>query len=135
MLSLDEGEFKGADFGVGVVGDSMVTVDNSPGDFALIHQQPTVRNGETAAIVITTPEESLEVIKKYHHRKEQAQLQHWFLESDNPLSQHLVVIPSGVNVDQIQARYIKEIRADKVRLLRDAELVIAGKYVGSLRRD
>lgn len=132
-LLLSENYSNAADFGVSVVGDSMKGDGILPGDIALMRQQPTVKNGEIAAVVVTTPKETVEVIKRYY-LDERAELQHWFLESSNPLSEHLLVMPSGVNVRAIQALYAKEIQAGRIQLYQDAELVIAGKYVGLVRK-
>lgn len=129
-----------ADFGVRVVGNSMTGDGVFSGDIALISQQPTVKNGEIAAIVITTPEiEGLGVLKRYYvvhgNRKDRA---HWLLESSNPASEHLVVMPSGAKIEAVQNLYAQRIETNKIsnpiKTYKDAELTIAGKFVGLVRR-
>lgn len=131
-LLLSDNYGSGANFGVKVFGDSMKDGGILPGDIALVRQQPTVEDGEIAAVVITTPEETLGVIKRYHHVEREG-LRHWFLESSNPSSKHLLVMPGGANIEAIQALYAKEIQDGKVELYKNAELAIAGKYVGLVR--
>jgi SOS-response transcriptional repressor LexA len=132
-LLLSDNYSNDADFGVSVEGDSMKGDGILAGDLALIRQQPTVEDGEIAAVVITTPEETLGVIKRYHDIERES-LQHWFLESNDPSSKHLLVMPGGANLEAIQALYAKEIQAGKVELYKNAELTIVGKYVGLVRR-
>jgi SOS-response transcriptional repressor LexA len=132
-LLLSENYGSGANFGVKVFGDSMKDSGILSGDIALIRQRPTVEDGEIAAVVITTPKESLEVIKRYYHDQREG-LEHWFLESSNPSSKHLIVTPGGANTEAIQALYAKEIQVGKVELYKNAELAIAGKYVGLMRK-
>lgn len=127
-------------FGVVVTGDSMAGDNIFPGDIALIHQQPTVKNGEIAAIVIFTPDiEPLGVLKHYYVVYEKREdLRHWLLESSNPSSEHIVVTPSGVNTKEIENLYIKRAEAGKIvtpKFYKDAEIAIAGKYVGLVRKD
>ena len=59
------------------------------------------------------------------------------LESSNPLSEHLVVIPSGADIDAIKAVYTKAGPSGKMRnpteYYEEAKLAIAGKYVGLVR--
>lgn len=138
-LFLDDSHRNGADFGVNVVGDSMKDSGILPGDIALIRQQPGVDIGEIAAMVIVTPLRSDGVLKRYHQAyEEQADLFHWFLKSSNPSSEHLVVIPSDADVSAIKAKYDEAIRSGRisnpVRYYENAELAIAGKYVGLLRQ-
>jgi SOS-response transcriptional repressor LexA len=132
-LLLSDNYCSNADFGVSVEGDSMKGDGILSRDLALIRQQPTVEDGEIAAVVITTPKQSLEVIKRYYHDQREG-LQHWFLESSNPSSKHLLVMPGGANIEAIQALYAKEIQVGKVELYKNAELTIAGKYVGLVRK-
>jgi SOS-response transcriptional repressor LexA len=132
-LLLSDNYCSNADFGVTVVGDSMKGDGILPRDLALIRQQPTVEDGEIAAVVITTPKQPLEVIKRYYHDQREG-LQHWFLESSNPSSRHLLVMPADANVEAIQVFYAKEIQVGKVELYKNAELTIAGKYVGLVRK-
>jgi SOS-response transcriptional repressor LexA len=139
-LVLDD-TFRGvADFGVRVVGDSMIGDGILPGDIALIRQQPRVEMGEIAAVVIITPTVSEGVLKKYHLAyAERSDLAHWFLASSNPTSAHIVAIPSGADVAGIRALYDEAIRSGTMRRVisyyADAELAIAGKYIGVLRKD
>jgi hypothetical protein len=107
----------------------------------LIRQQENVENGDIAAVVIITPEKemSLGVLKRYYvvHEKRE-DLQHWLLESSNPSSEHLVVIPTGVDIKAIEDLYIKKAKAGKIVppvFYRDAEIAIAGKYVGVTRKN
>lgn len=132
-LLLSDNYSNAADFGVSVEGDSMKGDGILPGDIALMRYQHTVENREIAAVVITTREESLEVIKRYFHDEREG-LQHWFLKSSNPSSKHLVVTPGGVNVEAIRALYVQEIQADRIKFYENAELVIAGNYVGLVRK-
>ncbi|MCK6628333.1 MAG: S24 family peptidase [Anaerolineae bacterium] len=128
-----------AHFGVIVVGDSMTGSGIWPGDVALIHQQPSVKDGEIAAILITTPKGTREVIKEYYILYEKdPQKMHWLLRSTNPSSEHLVVIPSGVNEDELTKLYAKKVTSKIIpkppEYIRDANITIAGKYVGLVRR-
>lgn len=137
-LYLDDDEDKDVDFGVKVVGDSMKDDGILSGDTALIRQQPGVEMGEIAAVVIQTPTGSEGVLKRYHHAyEEQAGMWHWFLKSSNPLSEDLVVIPGTAKVDAIKALYDKASQEGKIRnpikYYENAELAIAGKYVGLVR--
>jgi len=135
-LFLDEEHHNGADFGVRVVGDSMRDDCILPGDIVLIRQQPRVENGEIAALVIELGSRRKGVLKRYRfHEKED--LQHWFLESSNPASEHVVVIPSGAKAALIRALFARAIRSGRIRNLiryyEDAEVTVAGKYVGLVR--
>ncbi len=130
-LYLDEDHCNGADFGIRVDGDSMKDAGILNGDIALIRQQPLVEMREIAAIVIETLAGSEGVLKRYHFYEKQANMRHWYLESSNPASEHLVVIPRGADVPAIQALYAGRIH--KLKYYMDAELIIAGKYVGLVR--
>jgi SOS-response transcriptional repressor LexA len=130
-LYLDEDHCNDADFAVRVEGDSMRDAGILHRDIALIRQQPLVKMKEIAAIVINTPAGSEGVLKRYHYYERRAELRHWYLESTNPASEHLVVIPRGANVPAIQALYAGKIR--NLKYYMDAELIIAGKYVGLVR--
>ncbi|UCG12286.1 MAG: hypothetical protein JSU72_17590 [Deltaproteobacteria bacterium] len=132
-LYLDEDHCNGADFGVRVEGDSMREAGILNGDIALIRQQPLVETGEIAAVVINTPAGSEGVLKRYHLYENQAHMRHWYLESSNPGSEHLVVIPGGANVLEIQALYAGRLR--NLQYYLDAELIITGKYVGLVREN
>jgi SOS-response transcriptional repressor LexA len=137
-LFLDEDHYNRADFGVRVEGDSMRDAGILRGDIALIRQQPFVETGEIAAIVISTLAGSEGVLKRYNFvHEERPDLVHWLLESSNPSSEHIVVIPRGAAVAAIKALYDEAIRSSRmrVRYYEDAELAIAGKYVGVLRKD
>jgi SOS-response transcriptional repressor LexA len=81
----------GADFGVKVMGDSMKGHDILSGDIALIRQQPAIEMGEIAAVVVTTRTESEGTLKQYYRYEKRADMQHWFLKSSNPSSEHLVI--------------------------------------------
>lgn len=138
-VSLEKDKYGDADFGVRVVGDSMSRDGIFAGDIALIRQQPTVKQGDIAAIVILTPEmESLGVLKRLHVSEgKRDNLRHWFLRSSNPQSEHLVVMPAGIDEKEVERIYTRQIEAGKlpnqVKFYRDAELVIAGKLVGVVR--
>jgi SOS-response transcriptional repressor LexA len=127
------GEHKGADFGVRVVGDSMKGHGILSGDIALIRQQSGIEMGEIAAVVVTTRTESEGVLKQYYRYEKRADMQHWFLKSSNPSTEHLVIIPSGANANAIRDLYAKDIQAGRIRIYENAELSIAGKYVGLVR--
>jgi SOS-response transcriptional repressor LexA len=109
--------------------------DIHEGDIALIRQQPTVEDGEIAAIVIKTPElESLGVLKRFRFTlMKRQELQHWLLESSNPSSEHLVVMPEGADVKTIKNLYAKGKWTDKVKFYENAEALVAGKYIGSVK--
>jgi SOS-response transcriptional repressor LexA len=138
-LSLDEGHSNGADFGVRVVGDSMSADGILPSDIALIRVQPAVETGEIAAIVINVPAGSEGVLKRYYRvvNEEQPNLEHYLLKSSNPQSEHLVVIPSGTNVNAVKSLYAREIRSGRMRhqpkYYEDTSLIVAGKCVGLVR--
>ena len=123
-------------FGAIVKGDSMEGDGISNGDIALICQQPTVKNGEIAAVVIFTPEAGpLGVLKRYYKVifKGREDITHWLLMSSNSSSEHLVIIPSGANTQAIENIYAEKFRAGKifkpVKFFKEAEIAIAGKYV------
>lgn len=138
-LYLSEKERKNADFGVTVVGVSMNTDNILPDDIALIRQQPTIKDGEIAAVVIFTPESGpLGVLKKYHVVNERnEELRHWLLESSNPISADLVVMPSGVDFKAIRKLYEEKVEAGDIfpEFYENAEIAIAGKYVGVVRKN
>lgn len=140
-LDLYNPKHKDADFGVKVLGESMIGDNILPGDIVLIQQQSTVKIGELAAFVITTPTlESLGVLKRYYIiYRNHKNLAHWLLESSNPSSEHLVVIPSGADIDAIRKFYIQKIKDGKtnhpIKFYEYAELTIVGKYVGHIRED
>lgn len=132
-LLLGDNYRNGADFAVKVFGDSMKGHGILSGDIALIRQQSGVEMGEIAAVVVTTLTESEGVLKIYYRYEKRADMQHWFLKSSNPSSEHLVIIPSGTNANAIQDLYAKDIQAGKIKIYENAELSIAGKYVGLVR--
>jgi SOS-response transcriptional repressor LexA len=138
-LYLDRNHCDNADFAVRVKGNSMDGDGIRDGDIALIHQQSAVDDNEIAAAVIITDEEQVEVLKRYRNlvNEEKPDESHWFFKSSNPLSEHLVVMPNGANMNTIQAFYDQEIRSGRIRntirYYRDAEVIIAGKYVGLVR--
>jgi SOS-response transcriptional repressor LexA len=140
-LFLSDDYRNNADFGVRVVGDSMIDLGIFPGDIALIHQQPTVNNGDIAAVVIILSQmEALGVLKRYYVvNKNIKDLAHWLLESSKSSSEHLVVMPSGATVEKIRDLYIAKIKAGKIlnpiKFYKDAEIAIAGKYVGLVRKN
>ena len=127
-------------FGVGITSDNMTGDGILPGDIALIRQQPTVKNGEVAAIVIRSPEiETLGVLKRYYVVHEgRKDLAHWLLSSSNPSGEHLIVMPRGADIEAIKSFYIKKIKREEIlvpiKLYKDASISIAGKYIGVLRR-
>jgi SOS-response transcriptional repressor LexA len=133
VLSNDAGSRP--DFAVTVVGNSMKEDGILPEDLVLIVQQPELEIGSIAAIVITTPTETVGVLKRYYVYEKDAALRHWWLESSNRSSKHIVVIPSGVDRKAIRDMYAQEIRTDMIEVYEDARLVIAGKYVGLVRLD
>ncbi len=132
-LLLGDNYRNGADFGVKVVGDSMKGHGILSGDIALIRQQPAIDMGEIAAAVVTTLTESEGVLKQYYRYEKCRDMQHWYLKSSNPSSQHLVIIPSGANIKGIQDLYAPDIEAGRIRIYENAELTIVGKYVGLVR--
>ncbi len=136
-LYLNDDERKGADFGVKVVGDSMKNDGILPGGIALVRKQEEVEIGEIVAAVITTKAGDEGVLKIYRYHQREGTQRHAVLESSNPLSEDLVVIPSGANVDAIKALYAKAKQRGKIRnpikYYENAELAIAGKYVGLVR--
>ena len=138
-LSLSPSESKGADFGVRVIGDSLKDFGISPGDIALIRSQATIENGEVAAILITSPIETEGVLKQYHSFNKIPNLRHWFLESRNRASEHLVVVPSGVDFDAVKSLYDRASRVGKIRnpieYYKNAEVQVAGKYVGLVKEN
>jgi len=126
---------KSSNFAVNVIGNSMKNDNISDGDVALFHQQENVKQGKIAAVVIrTASKKSLGVIKKYRIVYEnRADMRHWLLESSNPSSPHLVVMPAGVNEAAIEQMYAKSVKAGKIvqpEFYRNAKVSIAGKYVG-----
>jgi SOS-response transcriptional repressor LexA len=138
-LFLRYDERKGADFGVRVVGGSMEGDGILSGDIALIRQQPHVEIGEIAAVVITTPAESISVLKRYYvFLEEWADTGHWILESSNPSSANLVVIPSGGDTSAIKALYDETIPSgsahNPIIYFEKADLTIAGKCVGVVKQ-
>jgi SOS-response transcriptional repressor LexA len=122
-----------ADFGVKVIGGSMQGHGILSRDIALIRQQAGVEMGEIAAVVVTILTESEGVLKQYYRYEKRADMQHWFLKSSNPSSEHLVIIPSGANANAIRDLYATDIQAGRIRIYENAELSIAGKYVGLVR--
>jgi SOS-response transcriptional repressor LexA len=133
-MSLDDNHRNHADFGVIVEGNSMAGDGIFTGDIALIRQQASVERGEIAAVVIGLPKTgALGTLKRYYVYVERTDMNHWFLESSNPRSEHLVVVPQGVNIEPIRRMYTREIEEGRVMLYEDAELSIAGKYVGLVR--
>lgn len=125
-LYLDELECVGANFGLLVEGDSMIDDDILPGDIALIRQQEHVENGDIAAILIQTPEESIEVIKAYHFYDRPGH-EHWFLKSGNRTGTHLVVVPDETRLERIRRFYAG--RMENVAFYANAELRVAGKFI------
>lgn len=135
-LYLKKDKSQGADFGVRVIGDSMKGHGILSGDIALIHRQPDIKVGEIAAIVILTPETKVGVLKQYYVYDKQENILHWFLRSNNPGSEHLVVMPPDVDEKAIEDLYAKKVRAGQMippKYYKDAEIAIAGKYVGLVR--
>ncbi|GIK41367.1 MAG: hypothetical protein BroJett011_52000 [Chloroflexota bacterium] len=133
---LSEHERKDANyFGLVIVEDGMKSDGIFPKDIALIRPQPTVKLGEIAAIVIQTPKVKLGVLRRYYIVYEKRKkLAHWLLEASNPTSKHLIVMPSEVDINAIQELYAAQIQAGRVQLYADAELIIAGKYVGVVKK-
>lgn len=123
---LDEVECAGTHFGLLVEGDSMVDENILPGDIALIRQQEHVENGDIAAILIQTLQESIEVIKAYYFFDRPGH-EHWFLKSSNCTSIHLVVVPDEARLARIKRLYAG--RMANVVFYPNAELRVAGKFV------
>ncbi|MEJ2554809.1 MAG: S24 family peptidase [Anaerolineae bacterium] len=136
-LLLDDNHRNGATFGVKVVGDSMKDDGILPGDIVLIREQKDAEIGEIIAVLITTKAGNEGVLKIYRYHQKHGELQHVLLESSNPHSEDLVVIPSGANVDSIRALYTSARQRAKIlnplEYYEDAQLKIAGKYVGLVR--
>lgn len=138
-IFLDKDHSNEADFGVKVKGDSMSGDGILSGDIALFCQQPAVEPGEIAAVVITTSSESREALKRFYPQinVKQPNMSHWFLRSSNPSSEHLVVMPNGANEDAIRRLYDTANRSgklnDNIEYFPNAELAIAGKFVGLIR--
>lgn len=129
----------GPSFGVQVVGDSM----NKDGIFdkqiAVIQKRPSINQGDIAAVVVFTPDftEPLGVIKRYYVVQEQNDtLRHWLLESSNPASQHIVVIPAGGDGKKVRDIYEKRLETGKIKkpiFYKDGEIVVVGKFVKSVQ--
>ncbi len=139
-LYLSSEESKGANFAVRVVGDSMKEDGILPGELALIRKQPIAEIGEIVAAVITTPIESLGVLKKFCRYEKKENIQHVWLASSNPLSKHIIVIPPGANKEEIHKFYEEETKTGRITnqityYEEDAKIKIAGKYVGSRKND
>lgn len=139
-IELEESKCKGGEcFIVVVEGDSMAGDSISSGDYALIRQQPTVKQGDIAAIVIMTPQmDPVGALKRYYIvNAKREDLRHWLLASNNPLREHLVVMPSGADEKAIRNLYIKKVEAGKIitpKFYKDAEIAIAGKYIRVVRK-
>jgi hypothetical protein len=134
-VNLSGHEHKYADFGITVVGESMAGDGLFPGDIALIRRQPTVENGEIAAILINTPDIELGVLKRYFVYEKRAEVGHWLLKSSNPSSKHLLLIPQGVNENAVQKLYTNEMEGGLIGTFKDAEITIIGKYVGVIKKE
>ncbi len=141
-IELTDNELNGANFGVRVEGDSMKGFGILSGDIALIHQQKAVTNRDFAAVVIMTPEikDGAGALKRFYLINEKDdRLRHVLLESGNPASEHLVVMESGVDVEEIKRRYARQRDTGRIpnpiQPYKDAELDIAGKCVGLVRQD
>jgi hypothetical protein len=109
------------------------------GDIVLIRQKTGVELRDIAAFVIMTPElEPVEVIKQYYYYTKRTNMKHWLLRASNPSSEHLVVIPSGVDEEAILELYSREVQSGRMltkpKYYTEAELTIAGKYVGLVRK-
>jgi SOS-response transcriptional repressor LexA len=118
------------------VEDKRKPITNNVITYALIRQQEDVKEGEFAAVVITTPdsERSIKEIRKYHLYERHQDLRHWFLEAGEYSSKDLVVIPDGVDTKRIRDLYTKKIRRGEVKFYEHAELEIIGKYVDSIEK-
>ena len=73
---IDQPQFVRADFALKCKGDSMINARIFDGDIVYIHQQPTVENGEIAAVIIDG-EATLKRLYQYPNRLE--------LRPENPL--------------------------------------------------
>ena len=105
-----------------------------PGDVVLVRRQPTVKQGEIAAVLIKTPIYKLGVLRKFYvFPANREDMRHWLLESSNPSSKHIVVVPTGANVTAIQNFYTRKLKEGEIAYYIDAEIAIVGKYVGKLK--
>jgi SOS-response transcriptional repressor LexA len=127
----EQKSIEGANYFVLVAdGDSMTSDGIFAGDKVLIRQQEGAKNKDIAAVVINTPTtKPVGVLKRYYviFQKDQAR-RHWLLESSNPDSEHLVVMPDGADVKAIQAMYGK-VSGRKFEFYEQSELKIAGVFV------
>ncbi|MFN8458975.1 MAG: S24 family peptidase [Anaerolineae bacterium] len=126
---LSNEESKDVDFGVKVAEDGMSGDGLIPGYIALFHQQENVKNRDIAAIIVTTSSESLELIRRFYF-DDHPDREHWFLKSSNSNVKNLLIIPSGVNGDRVKQIHAKDIQSGRIQIYENAELAIAGKYVG-----
>ena len=116
------------------VEDKRKPATNNVIKYALIRQQEDVKDGEIAAIVVTTPdsERSIKELRKYHLYEKRQDLRHWFLEAGEYSNKDLVVIPDGVNTKAIRDLYSKKTLHSEITFYEHAELEIVGKYIDSI---
>jgi SOS-response transcriptional repressor LexA len=137
-VHLDEDHYNGADFGVKMPDDGMKGHGILRGDIILIHRQGVAENGDIVAVVIDTPTESARPLREYHQAYEEpADMQHWFFKVSDRSEKDLVVTQPGANTAAIRKVYDRAYQSGTIRNLpifyEDAELTIAGKYVGLVR--
>lgn len=116
----------GATFGLIVDEACISEAGLEAGDLVLIRQQAAVEPGELAAVVIRTPDQTIEAIKVYHVFERPGR-EHWFLRSSGETGPHLVAIPAGSDPAAVKRLYHR--RLANVAFLTEAEVWIAGKYV------
>lgn len=114
-----------------VQGDSMIQDSISDGAKALIRQREEAKNGNIVAAIIRTPEETLEVLKRYYLIGKQ-KMMHWLLASSSTQSEHIVAMPLGASINEIRDYYRRK-RPDRIfKFYENAEITIAGKYIRTL---
>ena len=88
-----------ADFCLKCKGDSMINARIHDGDIVFIHKQPTVNNGETAAVII----EDEATLKRVFYYSDKAKL---VLQAENPSFEPLVYIGEEINHIQILGKAV-----------------------------
>lgn len=85
------------DFCLRVRGDSMIGARINDGDIVFIHEQPTVENGEIAAVAIDDFGESEATLKRVYYYPEQGKM---ILSPENPAFAPLVYV--GSELDRVR---------------------------------
>ncbi len=88
-----------ADFCLKCKGDSMINARIHDGDIVSIHKQPTVNNGEIAAVII----EDEATLKRVFYYSDKAKL---VLQAENPSFEPLVYIGEEINHIQILGKAV-----------------------------